>query len=95
MKEESSEKYIQGKLRDHKEFPLCDDRHRMRLITKDLYDIQQAFEDGWEEACTMIMETIHDVLIDMANDNDTNLYNPMTFDNRLREALKMKGYGRD
>lgn len=58
-KEESSEKYIQGKLRDHKEYPLCDDKHRMRLITKDLYDIQQAFEDGYECAMKNAIEWLY------------------------------------
>lgn len=55
-KEESSEKYIQGKLRDNKDYPLCDDRRRMQLITTDLYGVQQAFEDGWECAMRDVME---------------------------------------
>lgn len=49
-KEQASEAYIKGKLRDHQEYLGCEEHRRKQLITCDLYDLEQAFEDGWEES---------------------------------------------
>lgn len=49
-KEQASEAYIKGKLRDHQEYLGCEEHRRKRLITCDLYDLEQAFEDGWDAA---------------------------------------------
>ena len=49
-KEQASEAYIKGKLRDSREYLGCEGNCRKRLITCDLYDLEQAFEDGWDEA---------------------------------------------
>lgn len=49
-KEQSSDAYIKGKLRDHQEYLGCEEHRRKQLITCDLYDMEQAFEDGWEES---------------------------------------------
>ena len=49
-KEQASEAYIKGKLRDHQEYLGCEEHRRKQLITCDLYDLEQAFEDGWDEA---------------------------------------------
>lgn len=54
-KEQASKAYIKGKLRDSREYLGCEENRRKRLITCDLYDLEQAFEDGWEESSkTMI-----------------------------------------
>lgn len=49
-KEQASEAYIKGKLRDHQEYLGCEKNRRKQLITCDLYDMEQAFEDGWDAA---------------------------------------------
>lgn len=49
-KEQASEAYIKGKLKDHQEYLGCEERRRMKLIQSDMYKVQKAFEDGWEEA---------------------------------------------
>ena len=49
-KEQASEAYIKGKLRDHQEYLGCEESRRMTLIQSDMYTVQQAFEDGWDEA---------------------------------------------
>lgn len=49
-KEQASEAYIKGKLRDHREYLGCEERRRMTLIQNDMYTVQQAFEDGWDAA---------------------------------------------
>lgn len=50
-REEASNKYIERFLQDNRDYLGCEKHRRMTLIQKDLYDIQQAFEDGWEAAC--------------------------------------------
>lgn len=49
-KEQASEAYVKGKLKDHQEYLGCEESRRKQLITCDLYDLEQAFEDGWDEA---------------------------------------------
>lgn len=75
-KEQASSVYIQGKLRDHQEYPLLDEHRRKQLITCDLYDLEQAFEDGWEEgrhllldnAIQYIKEHINEYLINVSTE---------------------------
>lgn len=54
MKEIESEKYIKEKLKSHNEYLGLDEYRRMTLITSDMYDLQQAFEDGYECATRWI-----------------------------------------
>lgn len=54
MKEIESEKYIKEKLKSHNEYLGLDESRRMTLITSDMYDLQQAFEDGYECATKWI-----------------------------------------
>lgn len=54
MKEIESEKYIKEKLKSHNEYLGLDEYRRMTLITSDMYDLQQAFEDGYECATKWI-----------------------------------------
>ena len=42
-KEQASEAYIKGKLRDHQEYLGCEERRRMTLIQSDMYSVQKAF----------------------------------------------------
>lgn len=49
-KEQASEAYIKGELRDHQEYLGCEESRRKQLITCDLYKLEQAFEDGWDAA---------------------------------------------
>lgn len=54
MKGIESEKYIKEKLKSHNEYLGLDEYRRMTLITSDMYDLQQAFEDGYECATKWI-----------------------------------------
>jgi hypothetical protein len=54
MKEIESEKYIKKKLKSHNEYLGLDEHRRMTLITYDMYNLQQAFEDGYECATKWI-----------------------------------------
>ena len=54
MKEIESEKYIKKKLKSHNEYLGLDEHRRMTLITSDMYELQQAFEDGYECATKWI-----------------------------------------
>lgn len=54
MKETESEKYIKKKLKSHNEYLGLDEHRRMTLITSDMYELQQAFEDGYECATKWI-----------------------------------------
>lgn len=54
MKEIESEKYIKRKLKSHNEYLGLDEHRRMTLITSDMYELQQAFEDGYECATKWI-----------------------------------------
>ena len=49
-KEQASKAYIKDKLRDSREYLGCEEHRRKQLITCDLYDMEQAFEDGWDES---------------------------------------------
>lgn len=55
-KEQASDAYIKGKLRDHQEYLGCEEHRRKQLITCDLYDMEQAFEDGWEKSSKTIID---------------------------------------
>lgn len=55
-KEQASEEYIKGKLRDSNDYLGCEERRRMTLIQSDMYTVQQAFEDGWDEAKKTMIE---------------------------------------
>lgn len=55
-KEQASEAYIKGKLRDHQEYLGCEESRRMTLIQSDMYTVQKAFEDGWDEAKKKFLE---------------------------------------
>ena len=54
MKEIESEKYIKKKLKSHNEYLGLDEHRRMTLIISDMYELQQAFEDGYECATKWI-----------------------------------------
>jgi hypothetical protein len=54
MKEIESEKYIKKKLKSHNKYLGLDEHRRMALITYDMYNLQQAFEDGYECATKWI-----------------------------------------
>lgn len=54
MKEIESEKYIKKKLKSHNEYLGLDEHRRMTLITSDMYELQQAFEEGYECATKWI-----------------------------------------
>lgn len=49
-KEQASEAYIKAKLRDSNEYLGCEESRRMTLIQSNMYTVQEAFEDGWDEA---------------------------------------------
>lgn len=49
-KEQASAAYIKGILRSSREYLYCEEHRRKQLITCDLYDMEQAFEDGWDAA---------------------------------------------
>ena len=55
-KEQASKAYIKGKLRDHQEYLGCEERRRMTLIQSDMYTVQEAFEDGWEESSKAMID---------------------------------------
>jgi hypothetical protein len=55
-KEQASEAYIKGKLRDHQEYLGCGERRRMKLIQSDMYKVQKAFENGWDEAKKKLLD---------------------------------------
>lgn len=78
MKEIESENYIKKKLKSHNEYLGLDKHRRMTLITSDMYELQQAFEDGYECATKWIdvkdklPERGCDVLVVIkGNDNST------------------------
>lgn len=54
MQQIESEKYIKKKLKSHNEYLGLDEYRRMTLITSDMYELQQAFEDGYECATKWI-----------------------------------------
>lgn len=61
-KEQASENYIKRKLKDHQEYLGCEESRRMTLIQEDLYSVQQAFEDGWDEARKNMLIKVIDLL---------------------------------
>lgn len=71
MKERESEKYIKEKLKSHNEYLGLDEHRRMTLITSDMYELQQAFEDGyecatkWIDVSEMLPEKGDDVVVVM------------------------------
>lgn len=79
MKEIESEKYIKEKLKSHNEYLGLDEHRRMTLITSDMYELQQAFKDGYECATKWIgvndrlPERGEDVLVAMQNSDDSVL----------------------
>lgn len=66
-KEQASEKYIKGKLRDHKEYLGCEEIRRMTLIQSDMYTVRQTFEDGWDEAKKQLVENVKKSLDELNN----------------------------
>lgn len=66
-KEQASEAYIKGKLRDHQEYLGCEESRRMTLIQSDMYTVQKAFENGWDEAKKQIVENIKKSLNELNN----------------------------
>ena len=72
-KEQASKAYIKGKLRDHQEYLGCEERRRMTLIQSDMYTVQEAFEDGWEEFSKTMIEKAEKWLSDI--DFDMEYYN--------------------
>ena len=61
-KEQASEAYIKGKLRDHQEYLGCEESRRMTLIQNDMYTVQQAFEDGWDKSKKTLLDKVCDYL---------------------------------
>ena len=55
-KKQASEAYIKAKLRDSREYLGCEESRRMTLIQSDMYTVQEAFEDGWEESSKTMIE---------------------------------------
>lgn len=49
-----SRKYIKKKLKSHNEYLGLNEHRRMTLITSDMYELQQTFEDGYECATKWI-----------------------------------------
>ena len=60
--EKASNKYIESYLKSSNEYPLCDNRKRMSLIQVDLYKMQEAFENGMEEADRTMLDRAEDYL---------------------------------
>lgn len=57
-KKELARQYAERKVEERKEYPLYDLRKRKELTRFDGYDIEQAYEDGFDEACTILRNNV-------------------------------------
>ena len=55
-KEELAKQYAERKVEERKEYPLYDLRKRKELTRFDGYDIEQAYEDGYDKAVELAYE---------------------------------------
>lgn len=93
-KEQASEAYIKGKLRNHQEYHGCDENRRMTLIQSDMYVVQQAFEDGYDAARKELLDkierlkhNIHKYIINVSTDDVFKVYIVEQFWKELRESI--------
>lgn len=56
IKERESAAYIKEKLQYYTKYQNESHHCRMTLIQEDLYSVQQAFEDGWDEAKEKLLD---------------------------------------
>lgn len=87
-KEQASEAYIKGKLRDHQEYLGCEESRRKQLITCDLYDLEQAFEDGWDGAIKRRTAEVVDWLYVQLNDGKMEVCNMEEFVKEFTDKMK-------
>ena len=87
-KEQASENYIKGKLRDNQEYLGCEEHRRKQLITCDLYDLEQAFEDGWDEAINSRTAEVVDWLYAQLNDGKMEVRNMEEFVEEFTDKMK-------
>ena len=90
--EKASNKYIESYLKSSNEYPLCDNRKRMSLIQVDLYKMQEAFENGMEEADRTMLdracEWLDDTDFDMEYWNLENGFCKEEFITAFRQAME-------
>ena len=60
-KEELAKQYADKKVEERKEYPLYDLRKRKELTRFDGYDIEQAYEDGYDKAVELAVGFLHKV----------------------------------
>ena len=60
-KEELAKQYADNKVEERKEYPLYDLRKRKELTRFDGYDIEQAYEDGYDKAVELAVGFLHKV----------------------------------
>lgn len=89
-KEKASEAYIKGKLRDHQEYLGCEESRRMTLIQSDMYTVQEAFEDGWDEAKKTLLDKVCDYLykLNRMNFNEYGRNCPLVHVPDFRKAME-------
>lgn len=90
MKERESEKYIKEKLKSHNEYLGLDEHRRMTLITSDMYELQQAFEDGYECATKWI-----DVNDRLPNKDENVLVVIQDKDNDIHTEIRWRSWFND
>lgn len=80
-----SEAYIQAKLLDHQEYLGCGEHRRKTLIMSDMYQLQDAYEDGYRQA---VKDAIN-ILIDMSNDGYLiDIHNHEEFEKQFRRIME-------
>ena len=89
-KEKESEAYIKAKLRDSNEYLGCEENRRKQLITCDLYDLEQAFEDGWDAAKKTLLDKACDYLykLNQMNFNEYGRHCPLVNVPAFRKAME-------
>lgn len=87
-KEQASEAYIKGKLRDHQEYLGCEENRRMTLIQSDMYTVQEAFEDGWDGAIKSRTAEVVDWLYVQLNDGKMEVRNMEEFVKEFTDKMK-------
>ena len=56
--EKRSEEYINDFLKSSSEYPLVSNYQRKKLITRDLFEVQDAYEDGYKQGIKDALEWI-------------------------------------
>jgi anaerobic ribonucleoside-triphosphate reductase len=64
-KEELAKQYADNKVEERKEYPLYDLRKRKELTRFDGYDIEQAYEDGYERQWSWLLDSCTRLPVDM------------------------------